>query len=577
MVGVRSTVVLLAGLAAAAAHPALGQASQALELERSGRYQEAAEAYRRAFAEDRTSVAALLGLERMLSRIGQLESLVPVLDSALAAHPESRLVREVQIRVWSSLGLPDSVAAAAWRWIDVAPDSPDPYRQWAFALAQRGNVDTAMKVLEHGRERLGDVALAPEMAQLYVSTGEWVAAAREWGAAVIADQSHTAAAAAGLRQAPEVARQSVLGVLLGRAADPSAKRLGAELLVAWDRPEEGWTLLDSVLPADRTEARSVLRRFAERARRMRTPQAARARGYALERLAQLTVGRDAERARLEAAQAFADAGDLGAARRMLERLAMLPGGARSDVAGAMATLIRVTAESGRIEQAERRFRQWADSLRVDDAARLRERLGWAWVMRGELERAEGILKGDSTIGTQAVRGWIALYRGDLAGATDRFRSAGPFAGSREQATRRTMMLGLIQSIEPDSVPALGEALLRLARGDTARALDGLEGAAALLSLRGGRADVLAFAGNAALATGDFERAEPLLLQALAADSTGPSAAPAEYALAVVYSRIGRRELAVRHLEHLILTHPGSAVVPEARRLLDQVQGVIPKS
>ena len=577
MVGVRSTVVLLAGLVTAAAHPALGQASQALELERSGRYQEAAEAYRRAFAEDRTSVAALLGLERMLSRIGQLESLVPVLDSALAAHPESRLVREVQIRMWSSLGLPDSVAAAAWRWIDVASDSPDPYRQWAFALVQRGNVDTAMRVLEHGRERLGDVALAPEMAQLYVSTGEWVAAAREWGAAVIADQSHTAAAAAGLRQAPEVARQSVLDVLLGRAADPSAKRLGAELLVAWDRPEEGWTLLDSVLPADRTEARSVLRRFAERARRMRTPQAARARGYALERLAQLTVGTEAERARLEAAQAFADAGDLGAARRMLERLAMLPAEARSDAAGAMATLIRVTAESGRIEEAERRFRQWADSLRVDDAARLRERLGWAWVMRGELERAEGILKGDSTIGTQAVRGWIALYRGDLAGATDRFRSAGPFAGSREQATRRTMMLGLIQSIEPDSVPALGEALLWLARGDTARALEGLEGAAALLSLRGGRADVLAFAGNAALTTGDFERAEPFLLQALAADSTGPSAAPAEYALAVVYSRIGRRELAVRHLEHLILTYPGSAVVPEARRLLDQVQGVIPKS
>jgi outer membrane protein assembly factor BamD (BamD/ComL family) len=35
--------------------------------------------------------------------------------------------------------------------------------------------------------------------------------------------------------------------------------------------------------------------------------------------------------------------------------------------------------------------------------------------------------------------------------------------------------------------------------------------------------------------------------------------------------------AIRHLEHLILTYPGSAVVPEARRELERAQGAIPKS
>jgi hypothetical protein len=34
---------------------------------------------------------------------------------------------------------------------------------------------------------------------------------------------------------------------------------------------------------------------------------------------------------------------------------------------------------------------------------------------------------------------------------------------------------------------------------------------------------------------------------------------------------------VTHLEHLILTYPQSAVVPEARRLLDKAKGAVPRS
>jgi hypothetical protein len=35
--------------------------------------------------------------------------------------------------------------------------------------------------------------------------------------------------------------------------------------------------------------------------------------------------------------------------------------------------------------------------------------------------------------------------------------------------------------------------------------------------------------------------------------------------------------AVAHLEHLILTYPESAVVPEARRELERAKGAIPRS
>jgi hypothetical protein len=42
-------------------------------------------------------------------------------------------------------------------------------------------------------------------------------------------------------------------------------------------------------------------------------------------------------------------------------------------------------------------------------------------------------------------------------------------------------------------------------------------------------------------------------------------------------RAGRSSEAIPHLEHLILTYPSSAVVPEARRELERAKGAIPKS
>jgi hypothetical protein len=138
------------------------------------------------------------------------------------------------------------------------------------------------------------------------------------------------------------------------------------------------------------------------------------------------------------------------------------------------------------------------------------------------------------------------------------------------------MLALLQGVGPDTVPALGEALLWLEREDTLRALDELELVARELPDSSGRSPVLTLAGGLARESGDLNRAESLLVEALAADSVGPSAPTAEYALGVVLVDSGRKEAAAERLEHMILSHPGSALVPEARRLLDQVRGAIPK-
>jgi hypothetical protein len=48
-------------------------------------------------------------------------------------------------------------------------------------------------------------------------------------------------------------------------------------------------------------------------------------------------------------------------------------------------------------------------------------------------------------------------------------------------------------------------------------------------------------------------------------------------LASIYADAGRNDEARNRLEHLILTFPDSAVLPEARRLLDRVRGAIPNT
>ena len=551
--------------------------ADAVTLERRGRYEEAARLYRNALETDPAEIRALLGLERVYTRLGWTDSLPRFFRQAEERAPANELLRELQVRTWSALEKPDSVVATLARWIDADPTNPTPFSVWAFWIAQRGDIEGAMVVLREGQARLGDAALAQDVARLHVVRGDWLAAAHAWREVVRENETLSPAAVASLNQAPTHERPRVLAVLGGPDATPTDQRLSADLLLSWGRADEAWAMLDGALPEDRGVALSTLRRFAERARQVRTLAGARARGYALERVAELTRGAEAEQARLEAAQSFADGGDLRAAQRMLQRLSLTPGGSGGDAAQTMGMLIRVLADAGRVDEAETHYNEWGSRLRGTDAELIREKLAWARVSQGRLDRAQELIGADSSVGAHAVRGWIALYRGDLRGATERFRAAGPYAQSREEATRRTAALSLIQRVQPDSVPKLGDALLKLARRDTSGGVRDLARVARELPSQGGRAAVLAYAGELAVASGDYERAEPILLEAMRADSAGPAAPAAEYALAFSYAQLGKNAAAIQRLEHLILTYSESAVVPQARRLLDQVRGMIPKS
>jgi tetratricopeptide (TPR) repeat protein len=559
-----------AGAAAARAR------AEGLEFERQGRFAEAAAAYGGALEVQPANVALLTALERVLARIGRLERMVVPLERAVTAIPEDEILRGLQFRLGARVGGPDSAAAIAARWMAVLPHSAMPYREWARWLAERGDTDAALAVLTEGRRRFGDVALAEYTAPTLAQVSDWVGAAAQWALAAAVNPAVLSPASTSLRRAPEGARADVIASLIDDS-NPAGRWLAADLMLEWNRPEAGWVLLAGSLPADRVEARRLVTRFADRATAIQTTEGRRTLGYALEHLAQLTEGAAAQRARVRAARAFADAGDLEGARRVLSQVTLDPDVESADAVEAMATFIRVLADAGRVEDAERQYREWEPRFRSGEGQQIRERLAWGWLGRGDLERAAALVERDSTVAALAIQGWIALYRGDLAGAKVRLAAAGPAAQTREATTRSASMLALLEQLDVPQLPEFGEALLAVTQGDTAKALDRIERAAHRLAPASGRGDLLAFAAELAIAWGDPAAAEPLLLAALAADPEGPSAPAAGLRLASIYADAGRNDEARNRLEHLILTFPDSAVLPEARRLLDRVRGAIPNT
>lgn len=580
-------LTLAAPVAAQARAQALGQG---FDLERAGRYADAATVYLTTLRGDPASLPALLGLERVLPPLSRLAELLPLVQRARALAPQSGALRGLELRVYAGLNEPDSLAAAARRWAAAAPGSDAPYREWAAALASRRAFDDARRVLLLGRRAVergageGEATLAIELAELEQRVGNWEAAAREWGRAVTGGGEGLDVlpnASSHLSAAPAAERERIVRVLTAPGAAARTRRLGAELLLGWGRPLEGWALFEQTLavPSPGTEPAGALRRYADLAGALATPDGHRVRGLALSRWADLVPSPLAERARAEAVRALLEGGDRAAARVALERLAGDTLAAPDAQALAEAALLDVLIADGQLDVAERRLAAGDRALGGEDRAALRLALARARIARGELDRAGVALGDDSSVAALAQRGWIALYRGELRGASDAFRAAGPYAGDRAAATERTAILALLQQIPDDTLPELGAALLTLARGDSGASVAALRRVAGRLDQDAGRSDVLLVAGQIAARLGAAHDATAAALfeEIVRGGGAGSAPAAADLEWARLLLRQGRVQDAARRLEHLILTYPGSAFVPEARRELERARGAIPKS
>ncbi|MGH7580804.1 MAG: hypothetical protein ACREM9_11570, partial [Gemmatimonadales bacterium] len=451
-----------------------------------------------------------------------------------------------------------------------------PYREWGAAALAARHRQRALEAYRLGRERLGRAdVLAAEMAQLAIADGDYATAAREWLPAVRRLPGYRVTAVATLGHAPIAKRPEILQTL-SAAPDFTARRLESELRVKWGDPLGGLAALEAGLPLARGQAIEALRGLVEQLRMQRSRDALLAQGRALEAIAARLPDRQASRTRLDAAQAYSAAGDRDAARRMLSGLAddrSAPGTVSS---GAASALLTVLIAEGKLDEATRRLAELRPQMSGEEHAQLSRALVRAHIRLGELDRADSALGRDSTIEGFALAGRIRLYRGDLDGAVESFKEAGPYAGDRAEATRRTMLLALLQPIEADTLRPLGAALLRLEQGDTTRAVAELESVAGDLPPAKGGAEIRLLAGRLAASKGDPALAERLYREAAAKEA--PATAPAaELALAELLLGAQRTSEAVTQLEHLILTYPESALVPQARRTLDVARGAVPET
>ncbi len=550
--------------------------SRAFEFERRGNYAAAVEGYRGVLAARPGDPAALLGLERALLPMGRSAEILPDVRAALAAGTGSSPVFGVALRAWSAAEEPDSVRAVALRWAAAVAGDETPYREWGAAALTRHDRPGATEAYRTGRQRLHRPdALAPELAQLAVADGDYAGALREWLPAIRRLPGYRGTAVTTLSQAPDSARGPLLEQL---QADTSflARRLEADLRARWGDPTGALATLESALPADPGTALEGLRGLLDQIRLRPGRDGRMATGRALELVAERSPPGEQARLRLDAARAYTAAGDRDGARRMLAGIADDQRASGTIASGAATTLVQVLIADGKLDEAARRLAEHRGEMGGDELAALQRRLALGYIQAGDLTRADSAIAGDSTVDGIALSGRIHLYRGDVRGAIERFKAAGPFAGERGEATERTALLALLQPIQEDSLPPLGAALLALARGDTAQAVAGLEQVGGELPPAKGGAETRLLAGRLAAAEGKPADAQRLLAAAAAGGAPGTAPA-AELALAELLLQEDRAGDAVTRLEHLILTYPQSALVPQARRRLDEARGAVPKT
>ncbi|HUL49838.1 MAG TPA: hypothetical protein VLT79_07500 [Gemmatimonadales bacterium] len=553
---------------------------EGFELERTGQSEKAAELYFATLRADPTNLPALLGLERVLPLLNRMPDLLPYAQRAVAADSTRSDLQALLLRLYLILNEPDSARAMARRWSQARPGEEAPYREWAIALEDVAAYDAAREVLLDGRQALGrPAAFAIELGELYIRLGQWVPAAKEWGLAVTAQPAQIPTAAAQLAEAPQDLRGKIADALSSGNAAPETRRVAAELLLEWGDPARAWEIFAPTTAAHTQQNAYALRRFADLAAAPGTPSAWRVRGLALVRFAEIVPPALAVRARSDAARAFLEAGDAASARAQLEFVAADSSAPPEAQDLAQATLIGALIAQGRLDSAALRLAHVGNGLPDSTRSGLGFALARARIRAGQLALAESALAKDSSVAALALYSRIALYQGDLARARTLMRQAGPYTGDRREATERAALLALIARIPDARAPELGSALLKLAQGDSSGAVKALKSAADHLPPEAGGAEALLFAGRIAALLGGGSRttAPNLFEEAMKRGGQGGAPPAAELAWAELLIAQGKNPEAIQHLEHLILTYPGSAVVPEARRQLELAKGAIPKS
>jgi len=547
-----------------APRPLLAQAAgsdvyiRAQSLEDDNQFDAAALAYREVLARTPASVPAMLGLERVLAELGRSSEILPLLDSAMVLAPREPVFRAAQLRTFRSLGQADSARAAFERWVRTAPHDPAPYRTYSRMLIADGRTAAADSVLHAAQSDLGSArGFAYELAQLRAADGQWEASARAWHAALADNAFLGQAALFSLAPTPAASRDAVRAAL--KAPPPALGPLQAlaQLELLWGSPRNGWDALRALRPDSSVVA--AWSDFAQRAADMRA--------WLVARDALVAANEASPRPQLvaQAAMAALEGGDAAGARSLAERAET-----QLDSASAAQTVLeahlRALAALGQPNEGERFLALYSRYLAPDARDRLSRLVAWGWVRNGRIDRARRLLAGAGGDDDQ-MDGWLALYQGDLAGARELL------SPSTDAQPDLLTVLALLERTKAERSPEAGRAFLTLARGDTLAAAAELAAAAGALP----DARSLLLATSARLYAARDSLPSAMTIWRAIVDSTphAPEAPEAELELARALRRTGDAQASVKHLEHLILTYPESAMVPQARREMELARRTVP--
>ncbi len=535
--------------------------TKAVELEQAGRWRDAVVAWR-GVIDGGDPGQGVLGLERVFSQLGQEDSVVVALDTLLPRRPSDRILRGVQLRILRALGRDKDVQAAFEAWLVAAPKDVAPYKEYANQLIADTRTPAADSVLQRGVAALGSSqGLLIEMAQLQIAFGKWGRGAALWRGVMAVEAYMDQSALFSLGNTPASERDSVRMALAGTItapADASTRKVHGQLELQWGNPREGWRILATLTIAD--SAFDTWSDFASEAERTQAWLPAR------DALMKMQTARPAIGNLLRAASASVSGGDPAAA------LVILTAARGKADATAIRTQVlplevRALTNLGRAADAQSlvtRDGSLADAITQRQFAK---QIAWGWVRAGEVDKARKALAGASGDDDEEVSGWIALFDGDLKLARLGLRRP---ADATPDVVTAMAMLGRTRA---DSGRVAGAAFLALARGDTAGAAQRFEHAADELG------DVAPLLLGYAARLWSQRKADG---QAIALWSRivlryplAPEAAESDLEWARTLRRKGDAPAAAERLEHLILSFPNSALVPQARRELELLRsGVV---
>jgi tetratricopeptide (TPR) repeat protein len=545
---------------------------KAVALDNSGQSAQAVELLRTMLDRSPADFRALEVIERALIKLDQRAQMLPIVARALTADSTGTGVMGLAIRVFAGLQLPDSARKYATRWLMRMPGDATPFREWSEAASEVRDHPGALAALEDGRRLLATPsALAPELAQAYQFTGNYARASQEWVTALQDNSLNRAAAVYLLGQTP-LTQRSVVNQELLRAGSPEARWLYGLVQIRWGQVVEGTTLIRSSLPNNSQEALGLLRDLLDQLSDRNDHAALLARATVLEAMAQRELGSAIIKTRMDAATAYADAGADRDARRMLGMVSGDPSAPRGAGTAASTTVLGVLIAEGKPAEAEAMLDSLQAKLDSDTRDLLRHRIAMLWARHEEFARALHLVGSDSSVAGIDLIGRIRLFTGDLAGAALAFRYAGPFDDNRAQSVSRITILALLQAIGQDSSPRLGNAFLALERNDSVTALR-LFDSLAVGFPNAGAAEAHLLAGRLAAGLGDTTRALALFTAADLPDLPGTAAAARLQRARLIATR-GQHAEAQRLAESIILDFPESAVVPDARRLRDELRGAL---